>query len=361
MPPAAIEGEIHVALDVDGARVTGVQISSHRPNVAANLLQGATRSEIETLVPSLFAVCRHAQSTAADLACAAASGESVADSQWNRYRTAVAHEMLRESALRVLLGGPRILGESPPPEAIAAARQAMAFDGAAASRELIARACFGMPAAQWLSDISHPEALNDWVRAGATAAARTVRGLQQATATATPHRTAMLPSPPDAPSLRGIDLSLAADPHYALAPTRHGEPAETGALARQWNDPLLQAMAEQSRPFARCMARLRELAEWLTGRLRAGLGVWRGTDGSALAWVESARGLLVHQVKLVQGRATRYRIVSPTDWNFHAQGALSRELSSSPADDTQALHRRATWLAYTLDPCVSCRIEVRGA
>lgn len=361
MPPAAVEGEIHVALELHGMRVTGVQIRSHRPNVAATLLQGARRAEIEVLVPSMFAVCRQAQSTASELACAASAGETFADSRWDGHRAAVAQEMFRESALWVLLDGPRILGERPSTEAIAAARQAMAFDGTAASRELIGRACFGMPAAQWLQTSSDVKGLDEWVRAGGNACARAVRGLQEATVHATPHRTAMLPSPPDAPSLSAIDGSLAADPAFERVPTWQGEPAETGSLARQKDDPLLQALAKDSRAVARCVARLRELAGWLTGQVRANLGVWRGADGRALAWVESARGLLVHQVMLVQGRARRYRIISPTEWNFHAQGALARELSGSSAGDVQTLHRRATWLAHTLDPCVSCRIEVRGA
>jgi Ni,Fe-hydrogenase I large subunit len=83
--------------------------------------------------------------------------------------------------------------------------------------------------------------------------------------------------------------------------------------------------------------------------------------GGGLAWVENARGLLMHRLRLVQGRTADYRIVAPTEWNFHPDGALSAALRDSPAHDLDALRRRTRRLVDSLDPCVACSVEVEDA
>ena len=53
---------------------------------------------------------------------------------------------------------------------------------------------------------------------------------------------------------------------------------------------------------ARFVARLRELALLLAGRATAAVGAMALPAGGGVAWVENARGLLVHQVRLAQDR-----------------------------------------------------------
>ena len=84
-------------------------------------------------------------------------------------------------------------------------------------------------------------------------------------------------------------------------------------------------------------------------------------DGSGLAWVENARGLLMHRLRLVQGRTADYRIVAPTEWNFHPAGALPAALRDAPAHDLDALRRRTRVLVDSLDPCVACSVEFEDA
>ncbi len=83
--------------------------------------------------------------------------------------------------------------------------------------------------------------------------------------------------------------------------------------------------------------------------------------GSGLGWVETARGLLVHRVTLEAGRITGYRIVAPTEWNFHPRGAFARGALGIAAPDEAGIAERVRWLVASLDPCVGVRLEVGHA
>ncbi|OQW75513.1 MAG: hypothetical protein BVN35_07570 [Proteobacteria bacterium ST_bin11] len=79
-------------------------------------------------------------------------------------------------------------------------------------------------------------------------------------------------------------------------------------------------------------------------------------DGIGLAQVQAARGLLIHRLALSQGRVYDYRIVAPTEWNFHPDGVLAQGLKSLQADDADGLRQRAEWLINAVDPCVQYRL-----
>ena len=53
-------------------------------------------------------------------------------------------------------------------------------------------------------------------------------------------------------------------------------------------------------------------------------------DGVGLGQVQAARGLLVHRVAIRAGRVADYRILAPTEWNFHPQGAAALGLATLP-------------------------------
>ena len=74
--------------------------------------------------------------------------------------------------------------------------------------------------------------------------------------------------------------------------------------------------------------------------------------------MQTARGLLLHHARIDDDRVEDYRIVAPTDWNFHPDGALARGLVGLEADDATAVAQRAGLAALALDPCVAFRIEV---
>jgi Ni,Fe-hydrogenase I large subunit len=77
--------------------------------------------------------------------------------------------------------------------------------------------------------------------------------------------------------------------------------------------------------------------------------------GQAIAWCEMARGLLLHWVQLdSHGAVAQYRVLAPTEWNFHPQGALALALAALDAQDRSA----AQTLAAAFDPCVECSVAL---
>ena len=146
-------------------------------------------------------------------------------------------------------------------------------------------------------------------------------------------------------------------------------PAETGALARQVGAPLITELLQRDGRTAstRFVARLVELA-LLTRDLRARSGgriaPVRGHalgSGVGIGLAETARGLLLHRVQVERGLVTDYRIVAPTEWNFHPGGPLVQGLKGRGAADATRLEREARTIVQSLDPCVACRVEIVNA
>lgn len=364
----ALEGELHIGLRLRAGRIEAVRITSSRPDVARSLLQGRSRAEVRAAVPLLFSICGRSQAAASELACAAAAGEDLSAETLQRCSASVSAETVREGAWRTLLDWPQWIDEKPTPEAIAAARGSLTLPSGAAGEagaQAIAVAAFGVAAEDWLAHDSRAD-LDRWADAGRTAAARFIRRVRD-DAAATQTKAAL----PDVPLLDATDHAAwigqigeaaDADPSFARHPTWRGAPAETGALARLYADPLVAALSsDPSRIEARFVARLRELALLLAGRAGSAVGAVSLPSGGGIAWVENARGLLIHRVRLDQGRVGHYGIVAPTEWNFHPVGALVSALTGAPAADRANAEQRATRLVHSLDPCVACRVEFDDA
>lgn len=373
-----LEGALRVSVHVERGHIERIRVTSTRPEVAATLLQGRARSEVAAAVPRLFSICAHSQSVASELACSAAALEPLADERLARGRAAVCTEMAREGAWRVLLDWPKRIGETPTDEAVAAARASLAFrfDAPCEAGPAIARATFGCAAGEWLSRSSLPE-LDRWIDAGATATARFIRRVRDDEPAAgqalerAPRRVAdlasrmprLLAAAHDTAWTDELSTACDTDPSFARQPSWRGAPAETGALARQQGDPLIAALVQRStsRVPARFVARVRELALLLAGQPVASIGVAATPSGGGLGWVENARGLLVHQVRLHQGRAAAYQIVAPTEWNFHPAGALPAELRGAAVADPADARARTEQVVLSLDPCVACHVELEDA
>ena len=68
-----------------------------------------------------------------------------------------------------------------------------------------------------------------------------------------------------------------------------------------------------------------------------------------------------HQVTLAGDHVADYRIVAPTEWNFHPQGAFVRGLLGCPAKSETEARGAAGLLAHALDPCVAYEVSVARA
>jgi len=193
--------------------------------------------------------------------------------------------------------------------------------------------------------------------------------------------------------LRALADALRQQPAFALAPTEGSLPAETGCWTRL-ADPRLTttaataATAPMQPLWLRHAARIAELARLVTTH-----GAWWLAQGrfspvsttsapnlptsgpqtvaadterrtpplrEGLGWCEMARGLLVHWVRLdADDRIAAYRVLAPTEWNFHPEGSAAQALvacaGGAPATGVDMAQLLATAAAY--DPCVELRLE----
>ncbi|MDE2118326.1 MAG: hypothetical protein KGJ19_07010 [Betaproteobacteria bacterium] len=313
-------GCVRLRLACADGRVSAVQVSSERPDIA-RALRGRTADQTVRLVSLLFALCGEAQSRAAVLALAAARGEECV----LRLDPGVQREVLREHLWRWLLDLPPLLGEG------------------ALQQEFI-------DAAKWIAEGRRDEL--HALLTGPRIAALRLR-LQQADEPHSP-RTLMLPSFDAKNSLAEWPRLTAG---FCRLPEWRGAAAETGAIARQ------RQKTENPASFlsTRWLARLGEPLDWAAGDDRAGAG---GTVSAAAvapgigrSLVETARGLLMHEIVLDGERVADYLIAAPTEWNFHPQGVLADHLLGQEAGNRDSLLRRVARAVAALDPCVPWELE----
>lgn len=304
-------GSIHLALHLDDGRVADVDLRLRRP-AAAGAMRGRTADEAVRLLPLLYSVCGAAQAVAARLAVAAARGEELAAG----VDAAVLAEARREHLWRLLLDWPDLLGLPREEVLLAEARRQLAAGTFEAWCESALRAPLARldAALDSLTDAVMPARLLPALTAGQTLA-----------------------------------LTPRLGEAFAAAPSYQGGAAETGALARY------PALAVAASPAARVRARMADLfADAGLGRVSA-VTVAAGIGRAA---VETARGMLLHEVVLDGDRVAGYTVVAPTEWNFRPRGVLATSLEGLSAESPESLRGEVERRVLALDPCVRCDIDL---
>lgn len=67
---------------------------------------------------------------------------------------------------------------------------------------------------------------------------------------------------------------------------------------------------------------------------------------------------LVHWLAITEGRVSAYRILAPTEWNFHPEGPLARGLAGAEVGRGDRVRQVIELLVMALDPCVGCELAV---
>lgn len=386
----SIEGSIDLDLHWDGRAIQRAQIRSSRPLAASRLLQGKTWGQAETTVPLLFSVCGSAQAVAAAGAIEAARGVPAPPAVALQRELRVAAECLQEYAWRILLDLPALLGELPQTERFIELRRELQMavgssvaddpwwhgpigdadaqrwrSTSACLSDMLAEHVCGMTTAAWLDLATLPQ-IEEWMRADASMPARLLAHVWPSAL----GRSAVvqLPQLDAAAAASALAQHIAADSRFAGTPQWGDAPAETGVLARTAGLPLIrEALAERGNTVGvRLLARFVELA-LLDRRLdRLSRGdidqAWTGAAAIApaigLSATETARGMLLHYVELQGEQVARYRIVAPTEWNFHPHGAFVQGVRGAEAGSEQAAQQAARLMAHALDPCVAYRVRV---
>jgi hypothetical protein len=388
-PTPPLSGQtLDIRCTLRAGRVAEVAVTPRRAPPVEKLVVGKPPEAVPGLFGHLYALCRHAQAQAAAVAIERALGIAVSP-EWTRRREAARIlEIIREHGLNLLLRQPE---DSADPalarDLIAACRswhQALGGDRLwerPAGRddrpadpdeftdhrdrldEVLRRLLGGFLR---MADPALDE-VAIWAETADSPAARRVCG---ALAPGWAEFGACASAP--LPELEEAELEAVLGGPEAAAfvrlPDWRGLPRETGSFARQSRTPLL---AEAVRRYGngllgRVLARLVEIRE-LYARLRSepvsGHGRNAATVGSGvgLVQVEASRGRLIHRVEIRGGRVADYRIVAPTEWNFHPQGLIPEALAGLPVADPAGFEARlAAWL-HAVDPCVDFRVAVLQA
>jgi hypothetical protein len=364
-----LEGRIDIRL-ARGA----VHLRSTRPQLAQQLFAERTPGQVAHLAGLMFSLCGKAQRIAAEAACEAAAGQRPDAATQRAREIAVLQELAQEHAWRLLIDWPKQAGATsglaPDLASVQRLRQAAGDPQrfAATLDELLQTVLLGEPVATWLArDLAGFDA---WRQAATTPTARLYAGLGHIDLGISD--TELLPTLKalDEDSARALARNTLETPAFCGLPLWRDAPAETGALVRLYKQaPLADWIARRGRGAgARLLARLLELVSVPTHLAelgRAGIPAgelvhaWALADNIGLAGVETSRGLLLHVVRLQDGKVDQYRIVAPTEWNFHPAGPLVRALGGLTAGE--GLERQARLVAQSLDPCVEYGIEVSDA
>lgn len=353
-------GKLRLGLTWDGQVVRKVDIASTRPQ-AFRLLKGQKPEQAVQMARLLFNVCGNAQGAAAAAAAAAAQGVELDGAALER---SIACEAMQEHLWRLLLDWPKLLG-LPQQQADFVRWHGMLRDlgagqgGMAALRKELETRWLGCLATHWVK--GNLAELQTWWQAGESPAARLLAALDQVEPAAADSSIAMLPDWTAAQALAACGDEL--DAEFAARPVFHGVAAETGALGYYAEKPLLHEIMQQrsSRWLARVMARVLDMLSIVVEEYRGRLDSTGMSGAAGLATVKTARGLLMHRVRLEAGKVGDYLAVAPTEWNFHPQGAVVAGLEGMLADSREKLAHLARVHVLSLDPCVEYSIEINGS
>lgn len=343
-----------------------------RPGLAERLLQDRPAQDAPQLLKRLYALCGEAHSITALLAVKTALGCD-AKPEPELYQR-LSYETACEHIRRIWLDWPQRLSN-------------LAFHGVYQNHKLatcpalklspsndkavftwLEQELLGTAPDRWLSHWREApgDCLAAWVAGGNTWPALVMRECMSVAQTLGCTHEPLLPHA-SACELRGLANSLAQVADFASRPTWQGRVYETGV----WTRLRLADQEALRNAWLRLGARVAELVLLLLARASVSLeepelpylqmGALELAPGEALAWSEMARGLLLHWVRLAdtpKGPVIDcYRIVAPTEWNFHPHGVVAQALARMDSFDRTDVRCSVGILAETYDPCIPYTVE----
>ncbi len=356
-------GKLSLSLVWAGDAVRSTEIRSTR-RLAAQLFVGKAPAQVVQLASLLFSVCGQAQAAAAKCALQAASGDvSPIDEVMHK---AIACEAMQEHLWRLMLDWPKLLS-LPQQELDFAKRHALLRKIAKGESEMYAfqqvlqQEELGITVASW-DEFDSYAALQEWWRKTDSTLARVLQKLAATVHTQQAQNLSRLV--PAWTVEEAIDACAGRwNNEFALRPDYLGEAMETGAWSYYADRPILADVWERSRskPLTRLVARVIDLVAMASGSDEPRLDRGNAGVGTGVAVVRTARGLLMHHVRMVDTRVAEYVIVAPTEWNFHEDGAFVQDMRGLVEKDESELRLSAQISALSLDPCVAYEVEIHNA
>lgn len=382
-----VEGSLNIQLLLNRKETNKVAIQSTRPVYASRVFHGKSVSESLAMLPLLFTICGVAQSCAGVRACEQALAVQVPATIEHLRKTLVYMETLREHLWRLFLDWPLFTETVPDKSAMAEVvsiqrdyQQALCPEknvfvlGGSAEHpdqpalnsvvkrfaDLLRQRVFSIPVSEWLALSSHQE-LVTWAASQQTSAAKLINQILEVDW----NDSGSCQSVP-LPELDAAQLFVSMqDANFVKLPQWSGQCCETSSLTRVAS-PLLEELQQEygNGLLVRLIARLTEIAQLSTQLLpMERMAEVKHKESVAqlhnpgIGQVAAARGQLVHRVEINNGLIDNYKILAPTEWNFHPGGVVAQALASLDGDREQ-VEKKARLLINSIDPCVGYKLHI---
>ncbi len=377
------EGRILLDLLPSGDRFS-VEIRSQRPLLASRIFEGKSISQTLRTIPLLFNICGQAQSVAAVRAVENALGRHAHPDVEQKRDILITLEGIREHLWRILIDWPKLLGNNSEAKVFAPLNstltallelanpqgQLTCVPGQQKAQSLVSDSFTGKwkklkhRALEFLFADGRYHSVNSEIPAdseiGRLLQTLTDKGWQNLGDLA-------LPALPELPFTKLQSLLMDEQCQAFIAnPQWQSVCYETGPFSRQLYQPLTQSAIEQHGlgAYPRMVARILELLQMLNtvDAELAGVSLLRPKFPEkqlGISQLEAVRGRLVHCLTLDKDRIEHYRILAPTEWNFHYDGIVSRMLSQLKDQQQPELLHQARFLIQLIDPCVGYKLQFR--
>jgi len=361
----SIEGNIIIKINRSEQSSGGpslVEITSNRRTDIAGFLIGKSPEEAITILPVIFNICGKAHAHAAKMAC----GQNHNDS----FLTVLC-ENAREHLLRIFTGWDidkktdlnqirfsEIMGLVGRMETAIETDRSDIKQIAGQIKEFLHSNIFHCSPQDFL-ELKTDEQLASWAEKTTSIAGHFIHNMYrqnwQSIGSIEPDFL------PDIPCEQLSEKMHQADAASFIAqPSWEGRCHETGSLARNNRHPLIAALAHKYGYglLTRQIARLIELALIPTDIERHAKTSNADNFMQGFGQVETARGRLTHSVIIKDDVITDYKILAPTEWNFHPRGVLFESLQKLPMSDEADTKNMAKMVVESIDPCVAYEVRV---
>jgi len=390
-----LEGSIQINLDCKNRRKLKANCLSSRPVNAVSVFQNKSITETLETLPMLFSVCSTAQARAAFLAWNEAIDFKLPDVINNSQEILLLLETFREHVWQILINWPQLIereanvttlakfsqlllqiknelfvnGKGFTPTLVCQVNRSLLLKFIKQLNDFLSESIFNHDVNDWLDQIQN-NGLTNWINNVNTPASNMLEYIishnwQSLGETEIAHL----------PYLEKYQWeTFFADQQqwsFIKTPTWKQQPLQTSVFTRCLNSNKFTHLLELKSQglLARYLSRLLELASLssqlttLVNKLESGVfklnyNHFINSSGVGLSVVEAARGKLVHWLKLNNGKIKQYRILAPTEWNFHPDGVAVKGLETLSTDNKEILQQQAKLWLSAIDPCVNYQLDI---
>lgn len=364
---------LHLAKQGEQFILSDVDIDLARPNIAQKMLVGQTPKEAIERITQLMTVCQHAQTAAAKLAL----GYQLTPEEIQN----IEYENIEQGFWRLVIDLPKSLSLELSLERFIGLRKAIAqqdhINIIIFAKQLFLQIC--QLESQEFTRLTAKQFLN-WLESVDSPMSSYLKQVSQLVGKDNCEHFSMLTSFTNEALFAKISKLLLADKDYCQRPHLDNKSYETGSLSLISSHSLVNIFTDMGvagRFASRLLYIAQKINELEDESVKSNVfGTYTPSthqqksshikqndvdNGSQLAWVQTARGLLIHLANIQQGEISQYSIIAPTEWNFHPEGTLTKILINSSYNSQQAARESARLAVLGLDPCIEFNLGVAYA